>query len=475
MAESGVGTEACEVVIVGGGYSGAMLALHIARRARSPLSIVIVEPRAELGAGLAYSTGSDVHKINVGAAIMGVSQEPGDNFLSWIEERHPALLERPEEVPGSRTYVPRRWFADFVRDRLAESVGRSPVTLTHRRAAATEVEDRGSHLLVSLSDGGRLAARRLVVTASYDVPSTPPGLPGEILDAPGYVGDPWDLDRLLRIPAEQDVLIVGTGLTMADVTATLLERGHRGRIIGLSRHGLLPRPNAPSATPHGFDVGAWPVSTARQALRRVREEIRLVEAAGGSWLDVFTALREQTERLWSKLPHSERRRFLRHLRSFYDVHRYRMAPDIAMRLQTAQEAGQLAILAGRLTGGQRTADGRISVEVQRRSAPNVETVLVSSLVNCMGPKQRLAPQRNHFLGALIAAGLAEPDALGLGLSVDERYRLSDRSDRLFAFGPLTRARFGDTIGAPEILRHAQILAEQLCRCGQSGEEKRFVA
>jgi uncharacterized NAD(P)/FAD-binding protein YdhS len=144
-----------------------------------------------------------------------------------------------------------------------------------------------------------------------------------------------------------------------------------------------------------------------------------------------------------------------------------MAPDTAARLDAAKATGQLSILAGRLVGGRLAADGRIAVEVRPRSRSDAETVTVATLINCTGPRQRLAPGHGHLLGALIAAGLAEPDPLGLGLSVDERYRLSGRSDRLFAFGPLTRARFGDTVGAPEILRHAQILAgvlaEQLHR------------
>src|SRR3546814_5960320 len=62
---------------------------------------------------------------------------------------------------------------------------------------------------------------------------------------------------------------------------------------------------------------------------------------------VIDALRPVTQSLWQGLPVAEKRRFLRHLRSWWDVHRHRMAPEVAAVVQNAMDRGQLVVRAGR--------------------------------------------------------------------------------------------------------------------------------
>lgn len=45
-----------------------------------------------------------------------------------------------------------------------------------------------------------------------------------------------------------------------------------------------------------------------------------------NWRDVIAAIRPITPKLWLNLPDKERRRFLRHLQPYWDVHRHRVAP-----------------------------------------------------------------------------------------------------------------------------------------------------
>jgi uncharacterized NAD(P)/FAD-binding protein YdhS len=189
----------------------------------------------------------------------------------------------------------------------------------------------------------------------------------------------------------------------------------------------------------------------------LRHEIALIEQEGGSWRDVFTSLRERSTDLWSKLPMQEKQRFMRHLKSFYDVHRHRMAPDLAGRIEEAREAGQVEVLAGRLRSARRDRAGFV-VEIKRRGSSEALRWHCRTIVNCTGPRPVLGPDPSHFLGALIARGLAYPDPLGLGLTVDRDGRVYGLSRNLFALGPLTRERFGDVVGAPEIAEQAQRLA-----------------
>jgi uncharacterized NAD(P)/FAD-binding protein YdhS len=466
-------TDFYDVAIVGGGYSGTVLAIHLSRQLKRGSAVAIVEPRAELGSGLAYSTDDDIFKINVPAHLMGVSDLPADRFIGWLQASEPNLTD-----DARRSYVPRRRFGAFVRARLAEAMAGSRVTLRHIQTTATDARraDDGIELSLASAPGFPIRARQLVIATSHGLPAIPHGIPPSVRNAPNFIRDPWQNRSLAGIERDDDVLIIGTGLTMADAAAWLLTQGHSGRIVAFSRHGLLARANGPSAAPGDLDFSTWPAAPVSRYLRMIRAEIARVEAAGGSWRDVFTALRQQSGQLWSKLATWEKRRFIRHLKVFYDAHRYRMAPEIADHIDAARRRGQIEILAARLTSA-RVQKGGFEVELCCRSSGKIEARTVSAIVNCTGPKQELRPDPSHFVGALVARGLVSPDRLGLGLLVDKDFRIYGLCRSLYALGPLTRERFGDTVGAPEIMaqaeRLARILAAELAeRCSDASASDR---
>jgi uncharacterized NAD(P)/FAD-binding protein YdhS len=457
MTKAALLNESFDVAIIGGGYTGAVLALQLLRRAPAGTRIAVIEPRVELGSGVAYATLAEQHCINVPADRMGVSAALPDRFDIWLKTHHSELIG---DGDPEHTYVPRRWFGIFVRDRLADAMRTSAAEFRHVQAeaiSARAVED-GSE--IAFSDGTKLHARHVVIAVSHGLPALPRGISATLAGTPGFLENPWDIERLAEIPCDGAVLIIGTGLTMADVIASLLAQGPRGRIIAISRHGLLARKSGPAGVPPGLDLATWPSASLAHYVKSIRTEIARVQAEGLSWRGVFTALRVQSEHLWSRLTQADKRRFLRHLKAFYDVHRYRMAPETYELIEAAEARRQVTILAAHVSGVERTAQG-FDVAFRRRGAATNETVHVAGIVNCTGPKQRLSADTTNFLGALIAAGIAKADTLGLGLAVDCDFRVIGNAMNFYAVGPLTRERFGDTYGAPEIEVQAERLATQL--------------
>jgi uncharacterized NAD(P)/FAD-binding protein YdhS len=450
-------SEFFDVAIIGGGYTGATLALHLVRLAPADIRIVIVEPRAELGSGLAYETLAEEHRINVPAERMGVGAGRPDRFDIWLKTYHSELIG---DGASESTYVARRWFGTFVRDRLHDALTRSRVVLHHVRARATSARLVEGGTEISLSSGALLCARHTIVAVSHGLPILPDGMPASLQGKRELIDNPWDLARLSEISPDSPVLIIGTGLTMADVVASLLARHHSGAITAISRHGLLARKAGPADVPPGLEFAKWPEASLRTYVRQLRAEIVRAEASGFSWRGIFTALREQSAHLWARLSQADKRRFLRHLKAFYDVHRYRMAPETYGAVETAQARGQVEILAARLIAARASAHG-FDVILRRRGASAKEQRHYAAIVNCTGPRQRLRADRSDFLGALIEQDLAQPDSLDLGLAVDANFQLVGKSRNLYALGPLTRERFGDTYGAPEIQRDAERLARLL--------------
>ena len=68
-----------DILIIGGGLSGAMLAVQLLRL-RGRRSVLVIEPRAELGRGEAYSAVELGHTLNGNAARMSVDPDNADDL-----------------------------------------------------------------------------------------------------------------------------------------------------------------------------------------------------------------------------------------------------------------------------------------------------------------------------------------------------------------------------------------------------------
>jgi uncharacterized NAD(P)/FAD-binding protein YdhS len=158
--------------------------------------------------------------------------------------------------------------------------------------------------------------------------------------------------------------------------------------------------------------------------------------------------------VWQGLSETEKKRFLRHLRPWWDVHRHRIAPPVAARIDALIAAGRLEIVPGRI----RSEDGG-AVVTDRRGGGTVERQ-VAGVVNCTGPEGRITRVHDPLIRQLLASGRARPDALGIGLEVDEQSRVSGDT-RLYALGPLTRGTFWEIVAVPDIRGQARRVAEAI--------------
>ena len=447
------------MAIIGGGFSGAALAYHLARRPENAATrIVVVEPRERLGAGLAYSTVEPSHRINVPAGRMSLDTAEPDQFARWLETLR--LLDDEAPMTGD-TYVQRGLFGRYVHEALAPFVRTGRIEHRRARAEAIARQDDG-RFLVQLSVGTPFLADIVALATTHPLPAVPSPL-AAVAQEPGFVADPYDPAPFAAIPAEARVLIVGNGLTAADVVALLDRRGHRGPIVTLSRNGLRSRGHAFTPVEPRGDFTTDPETSAVSLLRRVRREIAAAEAEGLTWHGVIDAVRSQGQAIWRALPEAERRRIVQHLRTIWDVHRFRIAPSIEATLERLEGEGRLFRIAATLLSAEAQADG-FRVRLRRRRAADPEAARFDVIVNTTGPAHRsvisAAPARS-----LHEAGLIALDGVGLGLATarDGRALRADGRpvDGLFIAGPLARGTFGELMGLPQVTAYAEHLAETL--------------
>ncbi|WP_454916433.1 FAD/NAD(P)-binding protein [Xanthobacter sediminis] len=456
------------ILVVGGGFSGTLFALKAA--ARPGLRVVLIEREAVAGRGLAYGACDDLHVLNVPVSRMEVGLEPG--FGPWLRQRPRELAGALGEAEGdlSRAFVARRLFGAYLAERLEAVLAAPQSAVVRLRGEAVRVEDKPQPAVI-LADGRRLEGDAVVLATGNLAPRPPRCRDTAFYDTPAFVPDPWRDADLAAVPRDAPVLFIGSGLTMVDVALKLAAGGHRGELIAVSRHGLLPHTHLPpvaGGAPLALDLeGArGPVGV----LRQLRAAVRQAQAAGVPWQKVMDAARPHLAGIWSGWTLTQKACFLRHARALWDVHRHRMAPRISAALSDLLARGQLRVVAGRIAGFRREAGG-VSVAVRPRGGAAAVAFDVGAVVNCTGPRTDFAEIGVPLFADLRRAGRLVPDALGLGIET-EGCALVDRfgaaSPWLFAVGPLTRPAWWEITAVPEVSVQVQRLVEHLARPATAG-------
>lgn len=442
------------IAIVGGGFTGAVLAIHAIRASAGPLDIVVLEPRAELGRGVAYGTVNRNHRINVPSDRMDVAKAEAGAATAWFQAQ--GVLPDPDSDDGTgRAYVPRAAYGAYIADLLVKTVAAAGdrVRLRHLRSAATAVERRDGGWIVVAGTGDRITADRVALCFGHAVPALPGRLGPGVAACRRFVPDPWAPDALAAIGSRDSVLVVGTGLTMADVVTSLCAGGHAGPITAVSRRGLLPKAHGHFLTTLDV-IGERQPTTALGLLRLVRRQTAAADPNLG-WHPIVDSLRTVLHDVWNGLPPAERKRVVRRLLPFWEVHRFRIAPQIEAALAQAQSDGRLRVRVAAVVGLSLTDDGHLEADLRSGTGP--ERDRFDAVVLCTGPEREVA--RNPLFAGMLAEGTVCLDAVGLGIAVDRRSRVLAPSGQpqpgLYAFGPMTRGSFGEMNGAPDIAVHVE--------------------
>ena len=433
-------------VIIGGGLSGTLTAFHLARRTVSG-GIAIVEPRPRLGLGLAYSTPSLRHLLNVPAGkISALPQEP-DHFLDWVRRSYdPAIT--------AEDFAPRAVFGRYIHSLIEATPG-----IHHLQTAATGIRLEGGRAVVSLIDGGTLTADAVVLATGNFDPAPLPGVRREAVERGLYCHSAWEDATYAGLGPDAPVTLIGSGLTAVDVILRLRESGHRGVITTISRHGLFPSRHAPYEPLAESVIAGAPPAKARELLHAVHQAIR----SGISWRAAIDSLRTRANELWLALPLAEQRRFRRHLQRRWEVVRHRMAPLIADQIDAEIRDETLIVRHGSLDAVV-SADNAARVTARSAAGETLE-LTTQRVINCTGPNMNYREVGSALLQSLFAQGLITAGPLGGGLwsNKDGALRSSDGSPSsvLFNVGPGRQGTLFESIAVPELRSQAEMMANLL--------------
>lgn len=432
-------------LVIGGGFSGTLLAINLLRHGSLHVTLVERDPQ-RLGKGLAFGAAQDRHILNVRAGNMSAFADQPDHFVDWLTRRG---------VGSDATFATRQDYGAYLAEMLAD-IRRSAgdrFTIVADEVTDLAMSDEGARLHLA---SGRDLNGDIVILAPGNLP--PHDLPAFArLPAPAYISDPWSRDIAADLTRDDHVLLLGTGLTAIDCALTLDDAGFRGRITALSRRGLSPHMHAPS--PAFTPARERPAQSGAALVGAVRARSRQV-----GWRNAIDELRPFTQGLWRISSGKEKARFLRHLRPFWDIHRHRIAPQVAERLDAMKARGQLSFMAGRILRAEQAHPG-LHLSWRARGANETSLMTVSRVINCTGPLSDLCRTREPLLQALWKAGAIRPDPMNIGIDVDQQARAiggdGTANERLFAVGPMTRGAHWEIVAVPDIRRQVLDLARKV--------------
>jgi len=340
--------------------------------------------------------------------------------------------------------------------------------IRHLQDTASDIAKQGDRFHIALQSGENLIADMVVVATSNERPAIP-GPFDSMVGHPVFFPDPWDLEAVHAIPNDARLLFIGTALTAADLIVTLLRLGHRGPMTAMSRRGLRStgRPLSGGAMAESiWDRVTRPTSIfverhgvqhrLKEVLAALRADIRAAVASGEPWQAPFDDFRDSVWQVWPNLTLADKHRFMRHLRTWYDVHRFRLPPTVEAKLNSARDRGQLRYRAARIVTAE-PAGNAIAVDLRDRQSGERRSETFDAVVNCTGPEPRPSRTDNPFMRALIERRLARDHPVGIGFDIDSSCAAigaDGTSDpNLRVFGPLTIGQFGDAQGTPFIVAH----------------------
>ncbi|UQS16744.1 FAD/NAD(P)-binding protein [Pseudomonas sp. HS6] len=461
-------TDTADILIVGGGLSGTMLAvqlLHLPGRRR----ILVIEPRAELGRGEAYSAVELGHTLNGNAARMSVDPDNADDLNQWLTD-HIAGGGWPESdqqhVPVSELFPPRGLFGVYVQQRLAEAkqVGAQyGSTVEHVRAEVVDVQAFSDSVQLTLSDGQQLRGAFAVLATGMFPAARTPQKESSGLNAAAL--DPWDVAAMRQLDPQSTVLIIGSGLTMVDAVVSLEQAGHRGPIEVFSRHGLLPHVRRQPPAWVDFLAEDHSLRTPLQLLRELRRHCRDAIAQGIDWQAPLDTVRAHIGRLWSQASDVQRRQFVRHVRPWWESHHHRSPPLSAELVERLHREGRLRIHAASYKGLEPVSGSGVGIRVRRRGENQTRVVQGAALINSSGIEYDWRRVDRPLPQQLLARGLVQPGPLALGIAAAVDGAVLDAqgkvSQRLFAMGPPLRGMWWESTAVTDVASQAKALAARL--------------
>ncbi|MCE2928337.1 MAG: FAD/NAD(P)-binding protein [Candidatus Caenarcaniphilales bacterium] len=451
------------IVIIGGGFSGSLVATHLMSNPENrELQIIMIERKSKFARGFAYSTNSPMHYLNVPAAKMSAFPDHPEHFLLWAQKRD-------SSIQGS-SFVPRMLYGEYLEAVLHEADQNKVNSISFKRfndeAIDITINKSKEKAIIELESGSKIEADQVVLAVGNYPPRDIKTDSNSFYESELYARDPWSPKALANVSPDSDILLIGTGLTMIDKAIELNSKKHTGKIYTISRHGLIPQQHHINAGVIQVDKDLlFKASGLRELFSQIRKQIKILEKIGGDWRAYIDGLRPHTQELWKLLSEKDKKRFFKFLRPYWDTHRHRIPEKASLVIHAMINCSQLQAFAGRIKEFKQIDNHKVEVKFLNKNTKKIESLIVGKVINCTGSEQDFCQIQDPLITSLLKQKLIRPDFMSLGLDADDSGALIDDdgniSNILYTLGPPLKGKLWESTAVPEIRVQAKNLAQSL--------------
>ena len=452
--------EPVKIAVIGAGASGTITTIQLLQKLNVPAEIYLIEKRKEATClGTAYSSPLPYEPLNVQTGRMSIFNHLPDDFFNWL---------KANKQSGSKTeittdcFVSRRWFGEYLQQHFSAAQKAAPhirVHIVNTFCKDVDYSETEESYTVWFDTADYVYADYLVFATGNETPADIFSQEQVQLLAEKYVSNPWHTNPFTNLQSTDDVLFVGTGLTMIDHVVSLQKQNHQGKIFCFSRNGYLPLPHTYiQAFTFETDGEARGVQFAFASLRN---NIKKASSKKVEWQNVIDAMRPYTTKFWRSMTTDSKKEFLKRLRPYWEIHRHRMPNASANSITTMQQSGQLKIVGGKF-GRLALKDNRVEFCYASKAGKSNQQFLVDRIINCTGPSNDYYQTSNTLFKNLLQKGWMQQDELKLGIVTGARGEIIKANGvvlhNAFGVGPVRKASEWESTAIREIRTHAENVA-----------------
>ncbi len=442
------------IVIIGGGWSGILTAIQLLEKNKN-ISIKIIHSGTPIGLGVAYSTTDTSHLLNVPAEKMSAFPNNPKHFTDWL------IANGNSAEQLEKQFFPRLLYGKYILELFSTLKLQEQLEIINTKAV--DIQKKENLYSIQLDNNKSVDANKIVLALGNFLPANPKSASESFFESSNYFKNPWNTDFLKGLQTNQNILLIGTGLTMVDCVLSLKNAGLTGKIYAVSPRGYTPAPHSKTETYPDF-YSELKGKTLLEIVQIVRKHIKIAEQKNSCWIGVIDSLRQHFQELWIILSIKEKQQFISHIRHIWGVARHRLPKNTYEELIDLKVKGQLEIIGGRINEIIEK-NGDITATIQLRGISEKRTLNISRVINCTGPQSNYKELKDELIRNLLAKKIILAHELKMGIQTNLNGQIIQEqgkmSDDIYAIGSLLRGVLWETTAVPEISKQAEQIAKQI--------------
>lgn len=460
------------IAIIGGGFCGTFTFVQLLKQASHPLHVILINKHYPLAKGIAYSTEDECHLLNVAAGKMSPFPDDSDHFVRWVKGQKFLATYVNDDLPLA--YLPRAVYGKYLASVFEETLRQRPsfFQYTHLQDEAKDIVPMVNKYKVVLHANKAVIANKVILATGNFPPTQLPIKDERFYASRNYFGNPWAGAATANIKPVETVFIIGTGLTMLDTVLSIVSKGFHGKIIALSRSGLLPLYHKRRKPYLPLLEDLKPPYRLTKLYEIYFKHVMLAKKLGSPTEALMDAIRPKIQEIWMALSIPEKIQFMEHVKHFWNVTRHRSALEVHEAIAALIKKNVLQVIAGRLISLAETGNNVEVIFREKKTLKN-KIIHVNRVINCTGPEADITKVNDPLIINLLKRGFVAPDDMKLGLNALPDGTIIQRDNSLSPFlytlGTNLKGILWESTAVPELRSQTMQLAEQILR--QLSEKK----